>query len=101
MMDMKWQLLTIPSLIYLLDRQGEGRDTGLFEWKDIIISNVTGTSNQNRVVLLDCAKSTPCHDIRFENFNVKPGKTDPENINFVCNNVVLGGEAVSETSSFT
>jgi galacturan 1,4-alpha-galacturonidase len=64
----------------------------LFEWKDIVFTNVTGTSSDNRVVWLDCAKSTPCKDIHFENFDVKAGKKDAKDINYVCNNVVLGGK---------
>lgn len=56
------------------------------------MTNVTGTSSSNRVVWIDCAKSTPCHDIRFEGFDVRPGKTEFKDINYVCNNVALGGK---------
>lgn len=80
------------SLIYLLDRQGEGVDTGLFEWQDIVLSNITGTSKENRVVWIDCAKSTPCHDFKFEYFDVKPGKDEDKELHFVCNNIVLSGK---------
>jgi galacturan 1,4-alpha-galacturonidase len=80
------------SLTYLLDKQHEGKDTGLFKWHNISFSNITGTSANNRIVWLDCSKAQPCWDLSFENFNVKPGKTDDEEINYVCNNVVLGGD---------
>jgi galacturan 1,4-alpha-galacturonidase len=87
-----WAFKLIVSLLYLPERQGEGRDTGLFEWKDITFTNITGTSSSNRIVWLDCAKSTPCNHIQFKDFNVKAGKSDAKEINYVCNNVALGGK---------
>lgn len=41
---------------------------------------------------MDCSKAKPCWDITFKDFDVKPGKTDDEEIRYVCNNVVMGGE---------
>ena len=55
------------------------------------MSNLSGTSGLNRVVWMDCSKAAPCHDIKFENFDVTAGTDDDSEINFVCNNVALGG----------
>lgn len=64
----------------------------MFQWHNITIENVTGTSLNNRVVYMDCSKAMPCWDITYKDFDVKPGKTDDDDIHFVCNNVVLGGD---------
>jgi hypothetical protein len=78
-------------LTYLDEHRGDGHDTGLFQWYDIHMSNISGTSSDNRVVWMDCSKKTPCHDITFANFHVTPGKDDDPEIHYVCNNIVLGG----------
>ena len=79
-------------MVYLSTHVGEGVNTGKFEWTDIHFSNITGTSLNNRLVWLDCSSTQPCHNITFEDFNVKPGKTTDEDLHYVCNNVVLGGK---------
>lgn len=52
---------------------------------------MSGTAGDNRVVYLDCSKAAPCTNIKFDNFNVLPGRSDAPEIQYVCNNVVMGG----------
>jgi hypothetical protein len=78
------------SLTYLTDldhpRQGD------FEWYDVHMHNFTGNALNNRIFWMDCPKHSPCHDFTFSDINIKPGKTDHPEIQFVCNNFVLDGK---------
>jgi len=65
-------------------------NTGTYEWKDITIKNVTGTSRGNRIFWATCSKLAPCHDWKVEDLHLTPGKTDHPEIGYVCNNFVLG-----------
>jgi len=40
---------------------------------------------------MDCSKAQPCWDITFKDVDIKPGKTDDEDLHYVCNNAVMGG----------
>lgn len=41
---------------------------------------------------MDCSKKSPCFDWSFDNIDIVPGKNDHPEIQYVCNNMVLGGE---------
>ncbi|ODN84612.1 hypothetical protein L202_00523 [Cryptococcus amylolentus CBS 6039] len=88
-----WHPLVVQSdLTYLEMERDKYSDTGLFEWYDIHLQNFTGTALANRVAWMSCSKLTPCHDWTFKDIAIEPGKNDHPEIQYTCNNFVLGGK---------
>ncbi|KAK4688418.1 hypothetical protein P7C73_g1690, partial [Tremellales sp. Uapishka_1] len=86
-----WHPIVVTSALTYLEEKYRVPDTGTFQWYDIHLSNFTGTASGNRVVWMDCSKAAPCHDWTFDRIDIQPEKTDHKEIEYVCNNFVLGG----------
>ncbi|ORY24488.1 putative polygalacturonase [Naematelia encephala] len=88
----RYPIFIQTGLTYLEDERGKHQGSDLFSFSDIHVSNITGTCRGNRLAYLNCAKTSPCSNWTFADFDVQPGKTDHPELAFTCNNFVLGGD---------
>ncbi|CAD6587360.1 MAG: hypothetical protein TREMPRED_004728 [Tremellales sp. Tagirdzhanova-0007] len=88
--DIYFPIYLQSDLTYTASQRGLHEDTSKFLWSDIHLYNFTGTAAGDRIVDFTCSKSAPCFDITFEDINIKPRTDRHPELNYVCNNVVLG-----------
>ncbi|WVQ82697.1 hypothetical protein IAT38_004829 [Cryptococcus sp. DSM 104549] len=92
MEDIMHPLVVQSDLTYLEFDREQYTEKGLFEWTDIHLKNFTGQATANRIGWFACSKLQPCHGWTFQDIDIKPGKTDHPEIQYTCNNFVLGGK---------